>query len=171
MNNGVYNASRDIVQLFPYGIGTLATSRLAANALPAALRKYAEFHNVTNEDFVAAAVALREFVNCVTTYDVVDADTAWVKSGLSKLKPPAYLALMASIGEVTAAIFYKTARNATRQGRTVPGASELGALLDQAVSVMRTDVSSAKKKKAKPVADKTKQSILEHDPRPRHRNK
>lgn len=161
--NGVYNPHRDIVQLFPNVIGMQAANHLAAHSWPAALREFAAHSNLDPKALVPAANALAAYVAAVTSSDVPDPTTAFVRAGFDRLPAAVLLALFAAIGEVTVKVFFRAARAASRGDQTVPGADALGEALDRAAHAAAAGSARTRASRAVEVIGHTAHSILSSD--------
>lgn len=114
-----YAPDRDIVNIYPF-IARQATYALHDTAWEEWLGKFFTDANVTVDDLTEASACLARFMNITTDTAIDSVMDCLEKSGFTNLKPPAQVAMLMRIGQVTTASYWSMCRDAMAQNEKPP---------------------------------------------------
>lgn len=125
-----YAPNRDLVNCFSQ------IARRAAYCLTNGYREpwfdaFLQATGVTDDDLCAAAIATAQYINQCRRPELPSPVEVLDASGFASLAPPAQLAMLAKIGQVTMAMYYATSRDALRLDEKPMGLDSLLATADK----------------------------------------
>jgi hypothetical protein len=129
-NGPPYAPYRDLVNCFPQ-IARRAVYCLENDYREPWFDEFLKTTGVTDDDLCAAAVAAAQYINKCRSPELPSPVEVLEASGFSTLPPPAQLAVLAKIGQVTMAMYYAVSRDALRSDEKPVGLDALLAKADE----------------------------------------